>query len=50
MFAKKCESEEAIREGACITPDHIDAYFECLTVCDLNDHKCRQECILVHLK
>ena len=35
---------------ACVTESQVNAYFECLTLCDLDDGSCYEQCILVHLK
>ena len=35
---------------ACVTESQVNAYFECLTLCNLDDGSCYEQCILVHLK
>ena len=35
---------------ACVTESQVNAYFECLTLCSLDDGSCYEQCILVHLK
>jgi hypothetical protein len=35
---------------ACVTELQVNAYFECLTLCNLDDGSCYEQCILVHLK
>ena len=38
------------QENNTITLDHVDAYFNCLTLCDTDDGNCYEHCILTHLK
>ena len=35
---------------ACVTELQVNAYFECLTLCNIDDGSCYEQCILVHLK
>jgi hypothetical protein len=35
---------------ACVTESQVNAYFECLSLCNLDDGSCYEQCILVHLK
>ncbi len=35
---------------ACVTESQVNAYFECLMLCNLDDGTCYEQCILVHLK
>ena len=35
---------------ACVTESQVNAYFECLTLCNIDDGSCYEQCILVHLK
>ena len=35
---------------ASVTESQVNAYFECLTLCNLDDGNCYEQCILVHLK
>jgi len=37
-------------ETCSITVDHVDAYFDCLTLCDSDDGHCYEHCVLIHLK
>lgn len=35
---------------SCVTESQVNAYFECLTLCNLDDGSCYEQCILLHLK
>ena len=48
MLNTNLESPNAAQ--ACVTESQVDAYFECLTLCNLDDGVCYEQCILVHLK
>ena len=48
MLSKNLESPNAAH--ACVTESQVNAYFECLTLCNLDDGNCYEQCILVHLK
>ena len=39
-----------VQDDRTITVDHVDAYFDCLTLCDSDDGHCYERCVLVHLK
>ena len=48
MLNTNLESPNAAQ--ACVTESEVNAYFECLTLCNLDDGVCYEQCILVHLK
>ena len=48
MLNTNLESPNAAQ--ACVTESQVNAYFECLTLCNLDDGVCYEKCILVHLK
>ena len=48
MLNTNLESPNAAQ--ACVTESQVNAYFECLTLCNLDDGVCYEQCILVHLK
>ena len=48
MLSTNLESPNAA--DACVTESQVNAYFECLTLCNLDDGSCYEQCILVHLK
>ena len=48
MLNRTLESPNAAQ--ACVTESQVNAYFECLTLCNLDDGSCYEQCILVHLK
>ena len=48
MLNTNLESPNA--DQACVTESQVNAYFECLTLCNLDDGSCYEQCILVHLK
>ena len=48
MLSTNLESPNAA--DACVTESQVNAYFECLTLCNLDDGSCYERCILVHLK
>ena len=48
MLSRTLESPNAAQ--ACVTESQVNAYFECLTLCNLDDGRCYEQCILVHLK
>ena len=48
MLNTNLESPNAVQ--ACVTESQVNAYFECLTLCNLDDGVCYEQCILVHLK
>ena len=48
MLNTNLESPNAAE--ACVTESQVNAYFECLTLCNLDDGVCYEQCILVHLK
>ena len=48
MISTNLESPTA--GHACVTESQVNAYFECLTLCSLDDGSCYEQCILVHLK
>ena len=48
MLNTHLESPNAAQ--ACVTESQVNAYFECLTLCNLDDGVCYEQCILVHLK
>ncbi|MCB4378186.1 hypothetical protein FZ985_08350 [Synechococcus sp. MU1650] len=48
MLSRTLESPNAAQ--ACVTESQVNAYFECLTLCNLDDGSCYEQCILVHLK
>ena len=48
MLNTTLESPNAAQ--ACVTESQVNAYFECLTLCNLDDGICYEQCILVHLK
>ena len=48
MLNTDLESPNAAQ--ACVTESQVNAYFECLTLCNLDDGVCYEQCILVHLK
>ena len=48
MLSTNLESPNAA--DACVTESQVNAYFECLTLCNLDDGICYEQCILVHLK
>ena len=48
MLSRTLESPNAAQ--ACVTESQVNAYFECLTLCNLDDGRCLEQCILVHLK
>ena len=48
MLGKHLESPNAAH--AYVTESQVNAYFECLTLCNLDDGSCYEQCILLHLK
>ena len=48
MLNTNLESPNAAQ--ACVTESQVNAYFECLTLCNLDDGVCYEQCILLHLK
>jgi len=48
MLNTNLESPNASQ--ACVTESQVNAYFECLTLCNLDDGNCYEQCILMHLK
>jgi hypothetical protein len=48
MLNTTLESPNAAQAG--VTESQVNAYFECLTLCNLDDGSCYEQCILVHLK
>jgi hypothetical protein len=48
MLSTNLESPNAAH--SCVTESQVNAYFECLTLCNLDDGNCYEQCILVHLK
>ena len=49
LFVTGCLSERYKTDLEREMPQ-VDAYFECLTLCNLDDGSCYEQCILVHLK
>ena len=48
VLSTNLESPKAAH--SCVTESQVNAYFECLTLCNLDDGNCYEQCILVHLK
>ena len=48
MLNRTLESPNAAH--SCVTESQVNAYFECLTLCNLDDGSCYEQCILLHLK
>ena len=48
MLNTNLESPNAAQ--ACVTESQVNAYFECLTLCNRDDGICYEQCIIVHLK